>query len=90
MKELVLKAWAWVLANPEATMGAVYAVLNVVNSQVSVERRKGSRALQLLDRLCVLTQKGAQNATSWPVVGRSIAKAAVAQSLAEGEQKEGK
>lgn len=74
MKQLVLSAWAWVVAHPAEVTAALYALANAINAAVPVERRRASRALQLLDRLCVLTQRGALNTASWPLVGRSLAK----------------
>lgn len=74
MKTLLLNLWAWIVAHPAETMGGLYVALNVINKMIPVESRKTSKLAAVLDRLCVLTQRGAVGATSWPVVGRSIAK----------------
>ncbi len=78
MKTLLLNLWAWIVAHPAETMGGLYVALNIVNKMIPVEARKTSRLAAVLDRLCVLTQRGAVGATSWPVVGRSIAREIVA------------
>lgn len=78
MKTLLLNLWAWIVAHPAETMGGLYLVLNAINAMIPVEARKTSKLTAVLDRLCVLTQRGAVGATSWPVVGRSIAKEIVA------------
>lgn len=77
MRTVLLNLWAWVLAHPGETMGGLYLVLNAINALIPVEARKASNLARWLDRACVLTQRGAANATSWPVVGRSIARAVV-------------
>lgn len=74
MKTLLLNLWAWIVAHPAETMGGLYVALNIINKMIPVESRKTSKLAAVLDRLCVLTQRGAVGATSWPVVGRSIAK----------------
>lgn len=83
MKQLILSAWAWVVAHPEATLAALYALLNAINAAIPVERRKASLPLRVLDRLCIATQRGAINASSWPLAGRSIAKAVASAVIAE-------
>ena len=85
MKTLLLNLWVWIVAHPAEVLGALYLVLNAVNAAIPVERRKGSLALRVLDRLCVLTQRSAANGASWPVFGRSIAKEIVTASLGDRE-----
>lgn len=82
MKIWMLNLWAWVVAHPAETLGALYAALNAINAAIPVERRKSSRLARVLDALCIVTQRGAENATSWPVVGRSIARDLVTLSIA--------
>lgn len=88
MKEALLKVWAWILANPAEVLGALYLVLNVVNSRIPVEKREGSTLYKLLDALCVATQKGAASKASWPVVGRSIARDVAVSMTIKPESKD--
>lgn len=74
MKTLLLNLWAWIVAHPAETMGGLYVALNAINKAIPVNASKTSRIARWLDIACVLTQRGAVGATSWPVVGRSIAK----------------
>lgn len=83
MKQLVLSAWAWVVAHPAESLGALYALLNAINAAIPVERRKASVWLRVLDRICFATQRGAINASSWPLAGRSIAKEVAGAVIAE-------
>ena len=85
MKTLLLNLWVWIVAHPAEVLGALYLVLNAVNAAIPVERRKGSLALRVLDRLCVLTQRSAANGASWPVFGKSLAKEIVTASLGDRE-----
>ena len=85
MKTLLLNLWAWVLLHPAETLGALYVALNAVNATISVERRKSSLALRVLDRLCIATQRGAINGTSWPVAGKSLAKEIASAVIVERE-----
>lgn len=82
MKQICIIAWAWIMAHPAETLAALYVALNAVNAAIPVERRKTSRLARVLDALCIVTQRGAENATSWPVVGRSIARDLVTLSIA--------
>ena len=85
MKALIISAWAWVVAHPAESLGALYALLNAINAAVPVERRKASVWLRVLDRICFATQRGAINASSWPLAGRSIAKEVAGAVIAERE-----
>jgi len=85
MKSLILSAWAWVVAHPAETLAALYALLNAINAAIPVERRKSSLALRVLDRLCIATQRGAINASSWPVAGKSLAKELASAVVVERE-----
>lgn len=85
MKTLLLNLWAWVVAHPAETLGALYALLNAINAAIPVERRKVSVWLRVLDRVCIATQRGAINASSWPLAGRSIAKEVAGAVIAERE-----
>lgn len=78
MKPLLLNLWAWIVAHPAETMTALYLALNAINKAIPVNASKTSRIARWLDIACVLTQRGAVGATSWPVVGRSIAREIVA------------
>ena len=83
MKSLIISAWAWVVAHPAESLGAIYALLNAINAAVPVERRKSSLLLRVLDRVCIATQRGAINGSSWPLAGRSIAKTVASAMVAE-------
>ena len=83
MKSLVISAWAWVVAHPAESLGALYALLNAINAAIPVERRKTSVALRVLDRLCIAAMRGAINGSSWPLAGRSIAKEVAGAVIAE-------
>ena len=85
MKALIISAWAWAVAHPAESLGALYALLNAVNAAIPVERRKASVWLRVLDRICFATQRGAINASSWPLAGRSIAKEVASAVIAERE-----
>lgn len=82
MKAALLNLWAWVVAHPAETLGALYVALNALNASLPVERRESSRLARVLDALCIVTRRGSENATSWPVVGRSIARDLVTLSIA--------
>lgn len=87
MKALILSAWAWVVAHPAETLGALstllYLAINVINSRVPVEKREHNGWYKVLDALAIATQKGSESKASWPVVGRSIAKAVAGAVIAE-------
>lgn len=85
MKTLLLNLWAWVLLHPAEVLGGLYVVLNAINAAIPVERRKASLALRVLDRLCIATQRGAINASSWPVAGKSLAKELASAVVVERE-----
>ena len=85
MKTLVLNLWVWIAAHPAEVLGALYVALNAINAAIPVERRKGSLALRVLDRLCIATQRGAINGTSWPVAGKSLAKEIASAVIVERE-----
>lgn len=85
MKTLLLNLWVWIAAHPAEVLGALYVALNAVNAAIPVERRKNSLALRVLDRLCIATQRGAVNASSWPVAGKSLAKEIASAVIVERE-----
>jgi hypothetical protein len=89
MKQLVLSAWTWVVAHPAESLGALstllYLAINVINSRVPVEKREHNGWYKVLDALAIATQKGSESKASWPVVGRSIAKAVASAVIAERE-----
>lgn len=90
MKQLVLSAWTWVVAHPAESLGALstllYLAINVINSRVPVEKREHNGWYKVLDALAIATQKGSESKASWPVVGRSIAKAVASAVIAEQPQ----
>ncbi len=76
MKHL-LNVWAWALAHWDVVLSLLgllaYAWLNAANARTAIEKRAGSKLLAIIDRIAVLTMKGAANRASAPVLGKSIA-----------------
>lgn len=79
----------WCLAHWDLVSGLIAAVcyvwLNARNARTAVEKRGGSRLVAIIDRLAVITMRGAQNKLSIPLLGQSItdeAKAIIAEQIA--------
>ena len=73
---------AWCLTHWDLVSGIIaalcYAWLNARNARTAVEKRGGSKLVAIIDRLAMITMKGAQNKLSIPLLGQSIAEEAKA------------
>ena len=88
MPQTLVALYLWIRSHPEQCGTLLYAAANVFNALAPTrwQRLPGWRGwlVRTVDRAVLLKQSDAEGTLSWPVFGRSVARAAIEAEVAPG------